>query len=443
MNTENIQIHQSLYTTYGTIDLTISDDALVELGHDVRAHTGMRSTAVLLWDDTVPPADLAEAQRSLTSAGFTLERIPSECISSALEQGTSSLASYVRLVTLLSEKNITASDALIAIGGGDLLNLVLAVASSYARKLPGPIACALLPTTYDTLLLASAYSASLPLLDNGKSHVASEPLAFSPGSFSPALSFIGNPSFIATTPVLLQTVSGNENLLLAQALMVKGAFLDSQNAWEAFLKDIDELANAFKELQTQAPLTDTSGTEPSNASNSAEPSKATCPHPSEPSEATCLYLSDTSIYFHALARAAKSLALVEHAQTIQVRSTSSYGSLFAAALGALDSSITHAQALAEGMRISADLGVALHNMPLDYAIEQSAALETLGLPEIKQLGSKNEILEDAFLAEVKHAARQTSRSLQAVVPMAPGKLGLTPLSDELLKMVYRKRFIEC
>ncbi len=432
MNTANIQIRQSLYTTYGTIDLTISDDALVELGRDVRAHTGMKSTAVLLWDETVPPADLAEAQRSLTSAGFTLERIPSECIYSALEQGTSFLASYVRLVTLLAEKNITPSDALIAIGGRDLLNLVLAVGSTYARKLPGPITCALLPTTYDALLLASAYPASLPLLDNRKAHVGSEPLAFSPGPVSPALSFIGNPSFIATTPALLQTVSGNENLLLAQALMVQGAFLDSQNTWEAFLKDIDELASAFKELETQAPITATSRIELLNGSDSAEPSKVTCPHP-----------PDTSIYFHALACAAKSLALVEHAQTVQVRSSSSYGSLFAAALSALDTSITRAQALAEGMRISSDLGVALHNMPLDYAIEQSAALETLGLPEIKQLGSKNGILEDAFLAEVKHVARQTSRSLQAVVPMAPGKLGLTPLSDELLKTVYRKRFVGC
>lgn len=431
MNTANIQIRQSLYTTYGTIDLTISDDALVELGRDVRAHTSMKSTAVLLRDETVPSADLAEAERSLTSAGFTLERIPAECISSALKQGTSALASYVRLVTLLAEKNITASDALIAIGGKALLNLVLAAASSYARKLPGPITCALLPTTYDALLLTSAYPASLPLLGNGKSHVALEPLAFSPGSVSPALSFIGNPSFIATTPALLQTASGNENLLLAQVMMVKGAFLDSQNTWEAFLMDIDELANAFKELQTQAHITDMSGTEPSNATNSVEPSNATCSHPSE-----------TFKYFHALARAAKSLALVEHAQTVQVRSTSSYGSLFAAALRGLDSCITPAQALAEGMRISADLGVALHNMPLDYAIEQSAALETLGLPEIKQLGSKNESLEDAFLEEVKHVARQTSRALQAVVPMAPGKLGLTPLADELLKTVYRKRFVE-
>lgn len=414
MGTTDIRILQSLYTPYGIIDLTISDDALIELGRDVRSHTGMKSTAVLLWDETVSPADLMEAERSLTSVGFTLERISPEHISlntrmhSEPDARESSLAPFAHLVAFLAEKNITASDALVAVGGRELLNHVLAVASSYARKLPGPITCVLIPTTYDALLLASAYPASLPLVNSREINSTLQSAAFYQG---PALSFVGSPSFVATTPALLQAASARENLLLAQALMVKGAFIDSPNTWQAFLKDIDELAFISKELHENG--------------FAATPNAQT---------------RDSLTFLQALIQTAKSLALVEYAQTVQTRASSGYGNLFAAALSALDPNIAPAHALAEGLRLSADLGVVLYGMPLNYAIEQSAALEILGLPETKLAALNEAYASDAFVVKVKQLARQTSRTLQVVVPMAPGKLALTHLSNDVLESVYQKRY---
>lgn len=409
INREPIHIRQSLYSSQGLLDLCCTDDALVGIGKTLRAHTGMKSTVVLLFDNTVPKTDFTELERSIISAGFKLVMLDAKALlanTSSTEasrpEGSNrpeeanwqaytdrpeeteapapndarptsiklfsdndlrSLKAFQLTVDFLVHNDITTSDALIAAGTHDVLNLAACVSGSYQHT----ITTLLVPTTYDALITSAAYPASL----------ASAGL---PGAvqFQPAI------SAIETTPSLLKMSSEQNDILFACALMVKAAFIDSAAAWKKLLSSVDEIAA----------------------------------HAEKP-------------FLESAATAAKSLAFVRHVHTIQVRSTFHYADLFTKAFCAIEPAYTKAEALAEALRFSAHMGNVENNMPIEFAIEQAAALETLGLPAPESRTALQNRAED-FVNEVVQRSRRYARALQCVIPLAPGRLSATLIDEETL-----------
>ncbi len=110
-------------------DVKIGAGLLATIGQEVRAVT--TGSVLVVTDETVAPLYLAGVYRSLTAAGLRVftASVPAGERSKCLEY-------YVNLLNILAAKNLTRTDAVVALGGGVVGDLAGFAAATYLRGLP-------------------------------------------------------------------------------------------------------------------------------------------------------------------------------------------------------------------------------------------------------------------------------------------------------------------
>ena len=421
MSSNSLHIRQALFGSQGSIELSVSHDAFLEVGKTLRSHAGQSASALFVFEKNLAEGFVEEVRRSLTSAGFFVHDVPFESLLVAGE-GAPSLSSnsyqaVLNLLTQATELEIGSSDVLVGIGDEDVLNLVGASASLIAGK----PSVAYIPTTYSATLLAGSVKAHFSL-EGIKNKI----------EVAPHLSFLVTDSEILRTHGQ-QNVS--ETLVRADqekafALMIKAAFIDSKNTWDAFLERIDALAGFFSGAQHEM----LHEAQQETAEQEATEQEATEQEATE-QEAT------EQDFLESIAEAARSLSFIQNAAALTMRTSLSYGNLFTQTFQEFSPELSTAQAMGEALRLSALLGVAPNGMPPRYLIEQEAALETLGILKSAQA---REIEAAEFLKKAKEIARHYSREVLVPLPFAPGRLSMMALQEETFNKefeVFRKESI--
>lgn len=416
MSSNSLHIRQALFGPQGSIELSVSHDAFLEVGKTLRSHAGQSASALFVFEKNLAEGFVEEVRRSLTSAGFFVHDVPFESLFVAGE-GAPSLSSnsyqaVLNLLTKATELEIGSSDVLVGIGDEDVLNLVGASASLIAGK----PSVAYIPTTYSATLLAGSVKAHFSL-EGIKNKI----------EVAPHLSFLVTDSEILRTHGQ-QNVS--ETLVRADqektfALMIKAAFIDSKNTWNAFLERIDALAGFFSGAQHEMLH---------EAQQETAEQEATEQEASEQEAAE-------QDFIESIAEATRSLSFIQNAAALTMRTSLSYGNLFTQTFQEFSPELSTAQAMGEALRLSALLGVAQNGMPPRYLIEQEAALETLGILKSAQA---REIEAAEFLKKAKEIARHYSREVLVPLPFAPGRLSMMALQEETFNKefeVFRKESI--
>lgn len=110
-------------------DVKIGAGLLATIGQEVRAVT--TGSVLVVTDETVAPLYLARVYQSLTAAGLRVSTasVPAGERSKCVEY-------YVNLLNILAAKNLTRTDAVVALGGGVVGDLAGFAAATYLRGLP-------------------------------------------------------------------------------------------------------------------------------------------------------------------------------------------------------------------------------------------------------------------------------------------------------------------
>ena len=110
-------------------DVKIGAGLLAAVGQEVRAVTG--GSVLVVTDETVAPLYLAKVYQSLTAAGLRVftASVPAGERSKCVEY-------YVNLLNILAAKNLTRTDAVVALGGGVVGDLAGFAAATYLRGIP-------------------------------------------------------------------------------------------------------------------------------------------------------------------------------------------------------------------------------------------------------------------------------------------------------------------
>lgn len=110
-------------------DVKIGAGLLNAIGQEVRAVTG--GSVLVVTDETVAPLYLAKVYQSLTAAGLRVftASVPAGERSKCVEY-------YVNLLNILAAKNLTRTDAVVALGGGVVGDLAGFAAATYLRGIP-------------------------------------------------------------------------------------------------------------------------------------------------------------------------------------------------------------------------------------------------------------------------------------------------------------------
>lgn len=129
-----------------------------------------------------------------------------------------------------------------------------------------------------------------------------------------------------------------------------------------------------------------------------------------------------------LLETAKQRGQASASTAVAVRQSLDYGHDFARALRAADPSVEPSLALAEGLRFSARVSVAMGKLALDDMLAQDELLEELGIGEARCAVGAHELV-GAFREE---RLRRSNRIL-LVAPLAVGRVRVTSVPDALLE----------
>ena len=178
-------------------EVLVEDGLLSQLGPELKNIADGK--VLVVTDENVAPLYLAAAYRSLHEAGFAVSTI---CLPSG--ESSKELKYYVNLLNLLSEKNFSRSDTVVALGGGVIGDLAGFAAATYLRG----IRFVQVPTTLLAMVDASVGGKTAINLPSGKNQV---------GAFH-------QPSLVLCDPCLLDTLPERE-LRCGCAEVIKTAIL--------------------------------------------------------------------------------------------------------------------------------------------------------------------------------------------------------------------------
>ncbi|MGM9522936.1 MAG: 3-dehydroquinate synthase [Faecousia sp.] len=116
-------------TASSTYEVKIGSGLLAELGQETRAVT--KGSVLVVTDETVAPRYLAKVYQSLTAAGL---RVHTASVPAG--ERTKCVEYYVNLLNILAAKQLTRTDAAIALGGGVVGDLTGFAAATYLRGIP-------------------------------------------------------------------------------------------------------------------------------------------------------------------------------------------------------------------------------------------------------------------------------------------------------------------
>ena len=116
-------------TASSTYEVKIGSGLLAELGQETRAVT--KGSVLVVTDETVAPLYLAKVYQSLTAAGL---RVHTASVPAG--ERTKCVEYYVNLLNILAAKQLTRTDAAIALGGGVVGDLTGFAAATYLRGIP-------------------------------------------------------------------------------------------------------------------------------------------------------------------------------------------------------------------------------------------------------------------------------------------------------------------
>lgn len=116
-------------TASSTYEVKIGSGLLAELGQETRAVT--KGSVLVVTDETVAPLYLAKVYQSLKAAGLNVHTA-----SVPAGERTKCVEYYVNLLNILAAKQLTRTDAAIALGGGVVGDLTGFAAATYLRGIP-------------------------------------------------------------------------------------------------------------------------------------------------------------------------------------------------------------------------------------------------------------------------------------------------------------------
>ena len=161
-------------------EVKIGPGLLDELGKELSVFA--KGRVLVVTDDNVAPLYLGRAYRSLTEAGFSV------CTASVpAGESSKTMDNYLRLLNILSEKQLCRSDTLVALGGGVVGDLAGFAAATYLRG----ISFVQVPTTLLAMVDSSVGGKTAIDLPGGKNLV---------GAFHQPSLVLCDPSLLDTLP---------------------------------------------------------------------------------------------------------------------------------------------------------------------------------------------------------------------------------------------------
>lgn len=96
MSSNSLHIRQALFGSQGSIELSVSHDAFLEVGKTLRSHAGQSASALFVFEKNLAEGFVEEVRRSLTSAGFFVHDVPFESLLVAGERPLLFLAILIK-----------------------------------------------------------------------------------------------------------------------------------------------------------------------------------------------------------------------------------------------------------------------------------------------------------------------------------------------------------
>ncbi len=328
-------------------------------------------------------ADMAHDIRSIVgrpkACAIAFEKdAPAECVET-LRRGLTDQGFFVHLIDLKAEDEPTVEDAVAFMGslaeaGITSDDLVVAVGNHAALSVAAfvcPVWCAGVPLVEVPLTLRAAVLS---------------------GATPRALSVDGHPAMagsdaqtrlcICDLDLVCAADNPADDVLLARALMASTAMCDCEKAVSRLWDRVDDIVSG-----------------------------------------------DPNVLVEQLAETIKSRGKVVASSSLAIRQSIGYGQVvFSAARGLLPAEVPNSVILADALRFSARLSVAMEDLDIDDMFTQDELLENLGLGSFEAA-----IDADALVDAVRAECFARSNRMMLPLPRALGRVRLAAVDDDLLR----------
>lgn len=196
----------------GSCDMRLGQGALDRLGADLHVVVGRPRACGLAFEQGEEPELVERCRRLLTDAGFLVSPMPFEA--SSLRR----LDAASRAFATLAAEGLTGDDALVAVGGRDLLSLASFVAGAWCSGM----VLAFVATTQEACVVS-------PM----------SPRPLDVGDLRSCVAVAGFPRVLVADP---DAISASEGVRGARAAMLQTAVADSDAALDVLSAHLDQLA---------------------------------------------------------------------------------------------------------------------------------------------------------------------------------------------------------
>lgn len=361
---------QSIVLRSGACDMRVGPGVTDQIGNAAKTVAGKPGSVMLLHGDDVSAELVETVRRSLVDQGFSKVAIQSVVAGRAAR----TLDAASKLYTELANANITPDDPIVVVGDADVLSLAVFVGSTWQTG----ASVVALPTTLD-----------------GMVDVTVTPRPLDSATTPEVLRARGNLRYAICDTDLLPAPTA-ETSLMANAVMVAGAMA----AGEANFSDLALRADGIME---------------GDAATLVEEILDITKARTRVASSTALAVRQSILYGLSVGRALK--ACLAEQDTADARL-------------AVETEVSDARLLAEGLRISARLAAARQatdESVVDLVFAQDGLLEKFGLPEIACNVNAERLIEALRADEFSHSNR-----FMLALPLGYGRVRLNTVEDEML-----------
>ncbi len=361
---------QSIVLRSGACDMRVGPGVIDQIGNAAKTVAGKPGSVMLLHGEDVSDDVVETVRRSLVDQGFSKVAIQSVVAGRAAR----TLEEASKLYGELASANITPDDPIVVVGDADVLSLAVFVGSTWQTG----AAVVALPTTLD-----------------GMVDVTVTPRPLDSATTPEVLRARGNLRYAICDTDLLPAPT-SETSLMANAVMVAGAMA----AGEANFSDLALRADGIME---------------GDAATLVEEILDITKARTRVASSTALAMRQGVLYGLSVGRALKACLAEQDAADARL---------------AVETEVSDARLLAEGLRISARLAAARQatdESVVDLVFAQDGLLEKFGLPEVACNVSAERLIEALRADEFSHSNR-----FMLALPLGYGRVRLNTVEDEML-----------
>ena len=343
-----------------SVDVRVGFNAFSELSRMFASVVGKPKRAMVVWNSAMSARFGEIVEHALVDAGFAVSQLSLE-----VSPAGATLADADAVFGALSNNGITCDDLIVAVGDASMCSVVAWCANQWC----GRTECALLPTTFDAMLMVAT---------------TMEPLVASGNHSLPAIAVRPEPGLVVCNLDLVREADAEE-LKLGYAILVGTMLSSSKSRWNQFSEMVPEIL-AGEEVALV------------NAVQWSQTARKDVLMSTNPSARHALDFGKTG------------------ERTLR------------ACLGGAAAHVPAYQLLSEGMRFEARLAHDACDFDIDYVFEVDDCLEDFGIEELAF-----DLEPAAFIAEFRRQQFARSNRTMLPLPAALGAIRLNAVDDDVLE----------